>query len=305
MRLRTFTARTTSEAMAAVRTELGPDAIIVSTQNDGNGTSRVTAALDGAGPSAAQISTLSQAIEDALAFHAPPSELRAKLLDAAFDAPVEDAQDALATGLAACFRFASLAGREPRTILLAGTPGSGKTVTAAKLATREVLAGRRVRLVSTDRARAGGIAQLDAFARILRVPLETADDTAALAAIVSLADPEERLIIDTAGTNPFHAGDRRELAALIAAAMAEPVLMLPAGSEARDGGDAAQIFADLGCARAVITRLDTVQRLGSILAITDRAGLALAEAGIAPDIADGLLPLAAPLLAHLLLPKGP
>ena len=46
MRLRTFIGRSTAEAMAAVRAALGPDAVIVSAQDDGNGNTRVTAALD-------------------------------------------------------------------------------------------------------------------------------------------------------------------------------------------------------------------------------------------------------------------
>jgi len=42
MRLRTFTGRSTAEAMAAVRAALGPNAVIVSAQDDGSGSTRVT-----------------------------------------------------------------------------------------------------------------------------------------------------------------------------------------------------------------------------------------------------------------------
>ena len=51
MRLKTFNARTMSEAMKMVRDHLGEDAIIVSTQRgEGGKGGRLTAALDGADP---------------------------------------------------------------------------------------------------------------------------------------------------------------------------------------------------------------------------------------------------------------
>jgi flagellar biosynthesis protein FlhF len=54
----------------------------------------------------------------------------------------------------------------------------------------------------------------------------------------------------------------------------------------------------------VVSRLDTVRRLGSVMAVANSFSLGLAEAGIAPDIADGLVPFSPMLLARLLLPKG-
>jgi flagellar biosynthesis protein FlhF len=220
-------------------------------------------------------------------------------LQSALDTPLE----ALASGLAHSFRFAPITAQD-RAIVLVGPSGTGRTVTAAKLATRDILAGRRVRLISTDLARAGGIVQLEAFAKILGVPFATADSPAALGSLVTLADPKERVIIDTAGINPFSTGDRRELAAWIGASTAQPLLVFAAGADAADGIERAKIFADLGCSRAIVTQLDATRRLGSVLAMVEAAELSFAEAGIAADIADGLLPFTPALLARLLLPKG-
>ena len=303
MRLRTFTGRSTAEAMAAVRAALGPDAVIVSAQDDGAGNTRITAALDearGAAPEAPPVDTL---IAKALAFHGVAPSLREKLIDGVGAASRETPVESLAAALAGALRFAPLA-PDDRAILLVGAPGCGKSVTAAKLATRDVLAGKRVRLIGTDLARAGGIAQLAAFANLLDVPFAAAESPAALTALLARAGPQERLIIDSAGVNPFNAGDRREIAALIGASTAEPILVVAAGGEAIDGGERAQIFADLGCTRAIVTQLDATRRLGSTLTIAESAGLGIAEGGIAPDIADGLTPLTPGLLARLLLPKG-
>ena len=303
MRLRTFTGRSTSEAMAAVRSALGPEAVIVSSQDDGNGNTRVTAALDDHHASGVDIPPVDTVIGEALDFHEVRSLMRTMLISAALQSGLEAPSEALADALGHTLRFAPLTVKD-RAILLVGAPGAGKTVTAAKLATREVLAGKRVRLITTDLARAGGIAQLEGFAKILDVPLTTADGPAALGSVVTLADPKERLIIDTAGINPFNTADRRDVAAMIGASRSEPILVFAAGADAADGAERAQIFADLGCTRAIVTQLDATRRLGSLMTAISEANLAIAEAGIAPDIADGIVPFTSALLAHLLLPKG-
>ncbi len=54
-----------------------------------------------------------------------------------------------------------------------------------------------------------------------------------------------------------------------------------------------------GAGLLVATRLDLARRLGGVLAAAD-AGLAIAEAGIGPGAADGLVPLTPELLARRL-----
>lgn len=306
MRLRTFTGRTTTEAMGLVRAHLGPGAVIVSTQEDGLGGARVTAALDelAARPAPGAAPRFAQSIADALAFHGLAADASEAILDAACAQPAAGALDALAGGLASFCQFAPLTQKDRRALILVGPQGSGKTATAAKLAARAVLAGEPVRLVTTDLIRAGGVAQLETFARILGAPFQTADGPQRLAAVLAAADPSERVIIDTSGVNPFNTGDRRELDALIGGCDAEPVLVFAAGGDNAETVSMAETFRDLGCARAIVTRLDTVRRLGAVLGVARSLSRGLAEAGIAPDIADGLLPFTPMLLARLLLPKG-
>lgn len=291
------------EAMGLVRAHLGPGAVIVSTQEDESGGARVTAALDEM-KAAAPSPRLAKALAEALAFHGVPAAASEAIIAAAIPHHSESAHQALARGLASFGRFAPLNERERRALILVGPPGSGKTATAAKLAARAVLAGHRVRLITTDLVRAGGAAQLETFAKILQTPFETADGPQHLAAALAAAPPDERIIIDTSAANPFSTGDRRELDALIGGGDAEPILVFAAGGDQADTQAMAEIFRDLGCARAIATRLDAVRRLGAVLDVAHRLSRGLAEAGIAPDIADGLLPFTPLLLARLLLPKG-
>jgi flagellar biosynthesis protein FlhF len=81
------------------------------------------------------------------------------------------------------------------------------------------------------------------------------------------------------------------------------MLVLAAGTDALDAVDMARIFRDLGSTRMAVTRLDLTHRLGSVLAAAEGARLGFAEAGIAPDIADGLIPFTPATLARLLLAK--
>jgi flagellar biosynthesis protein FlhF len=302
MRLRTFTAATMSEAMAQVRARLGADAIIVSTEEGDDGAIRVTAAVEQPErPSPVVEPDVIDVLNEALSGHGLAPILVEKILCAALPFETDDPLLALSSAFATFFTFAPIETRRP--VLLVGPPGAGKTVSIAKLATRAVMAGQAVRLVTADTVRAGAIEQLEAFARVLQLQLHRAESAQRLAPIVAEAKPGEQLLIDTPGINPYSAGDRRELAVLIAESGAEPVLVLPAGGDAHDTVEMARIFRDLGATRLVVTRLDMVQRLGSVIAAADGLRLGFAEAGISPDIAKGLAAFNPVVLARLLLPK--
>ena len=88
--------------------------------------------------------------------------------------------------------------------------------------------------------------------------------------------------------------------ALIASADAATALVLPAGIDPAEATDLATAFAEQGASLLVATRLDMARRLGGVLAAAQAGGLALAEAGIGPGAADGLVPMTATLLADRL-----
>jgi flagellar biosynthesis protein FlhF len=306
MRLRSFSGRTMNEAMGLVRQHLGAEAIIVSTEEDDDGLMRITAALDSDfEPRPAPTRSAIDPIALALDGHGLLPDLTEKIAAAALPYDGEEPLVALSSALATLFPFKPVGAEDQaRRFFLAGPPGGGKTATTAKLAARAVFEGRRVRLVTADAARAGAVDQLAAFAKILNVPMHRAEDDAQLAAAVALGQPGELMLIDGPGINPFSTTERDEWKSLAAAANAEPLLVLPAGGDAVDTLELARAFAEDGCARLVVTRIDLSRRLGSIVAAADALRLPFAEAGLSPSIADGLHSFNPVLLARLLLSEG-
>lgn len=316
MRLKTFTADSTAEAMEMVRRTMGDDAIIVSSQTGADGNSvRVTAAIeedapapelnDEAAAEAGSPDDLADELRQALTYHGVPPRLTDRLVKGAVSHGGTSPVTALTRAIDARFDFRPLdlpvAGER---LLLIGPPGAGKTLTVAKLAARATLERKQVGVVTTDTKRAGGIEQLEAFTRILQLELKPAAGPEALSQVLGEIGRGVGVIVDTAGTNPFSNGEMSELETLIEAAGAEPVLVLPAGGDALESADAAAAFATLGCRRLLITRLDMVRRLGSVLAAADAGRLAFAGVSINPNVADGLNSLTPTAIARLLLPHA-
>jgi flagellar biosynthesis protein FlhF len=108
------------------------------------------------------------------------------------------------------------------------------------------------------------------------------------------------VLIDMPGTSPFDPSQNEEMAALANVADARIAVVLPAGLDGTEARETAEAFAGQSGEYLVTTRLDVARRLGCVLA-AGSAGLALAEAGIGPGAADGLVQMTADLLARRLL----
>ena len=187
--------------------------------------------------------------------------------------------------------------------MLVGPPGCGKTLAAAKLATRAILARRTATVLSTDTARAGGTEQLATFCDLLRLPLIKAENAATLERAVAGCADRDFVIIDSAGVNPHAGTELTLLGDLVAAAQAEPVLVLAAGGDAEEAADMGRAFAGLGTQRMILSRVDAARRLGGALAAA-AGGLAFAEMGDNPCIGYGLAPLDACTLGDVLMPRA-
>jgi len=319
MRLKLYRAASVAEAMALVRSDLGAEALILSTRRVANGI-ELTAALEPADlpddafsppaspPSPAPIETRDEpprpptqpqqsgaTTPKTLAFHGIPASLAARL-----------GGPDLAASLRAALRFGLLPiSDHGPPLLLVGMPGAGKTLSIARLATRLVLAGLKPMVITADGRRAGAAEELAAYTRLLGIGLVVASTPGTLVRALAERQPGTPVLIDTAGINPFAPAELAELGALATSAQAACVLVMPAGQDFAEAAEQAIAFGSLEARHLLPTRLDLTRRLGSILAAAAAADLILTEAGTGTGATDGLTPLTPEFLAERLALASP
>jgi len=323
MRLKSFTASTMKEAMNMIRETLGEDAIILSTREENGGkTVRVTAAIDkdteATMPKAmAEVgfddwdfheedqNDAAEEVGDALLRHAVPDELMNDILAHVNTMGLPDPRDAMLNALQTMFTFKPLPTKTyGRALMMVGPPGAGKTLAAAKIAARGALTGQRVAVITTDTIRAGGVEQLEAFTRLMKIDLKKAGTAKELKDRLAEIKGVDQIIIDTAGINPFDPESVKLIARLIGATECDPILVMPAGMDADESGEMARVFAMVGAKSMIPTRIDVARRLGSLLSAARQGGLNLAEVSATAKVADGLSPMSAARLTQLLLPRA-
>lgn len=313
MRLKSFHGSNLSEAMRLVREALGENAIIVATRDDDDGGVRVTAAIeDVAAGGSVSTPALAEAakpegtealetIAEALLRHQTPATLAEKLMASATQFANDDPILALGAAFDAHFKFQPITDDKPgKPLILIGPPGAGKTLCIAKFATRATLAKRPVTVVSTDFERAGGIEQLTAFTKLLKVNLMEIEDAHALRDLIAMQKASQ-VLIDTAGSNPFSEPERKYLQAMVGAAGSEATLVLPAGLDASEAFDITEAFRAIGAKRVLLTRLDITRRLGSALGAAYESKLPLANYTASSKVTEAPQPLNPVALARLVL----
>lgn len=313
MRLKSFHAKSMSEAMRQVRDALGDDAIIVSSKEEKGGWVKITAAVEqepvAPAPAAAakqpdfDAETSTEIITEALLRHRVATTVSDKILAAVMTRPEKEPKKLLSAAIKKVFSFTDLSFKKP--LVLVGPPGAGKTLMTAKLAARAVMDDDKPVVITTDIARAGGVEQLSAFLNIMKVPLETAEDAKGLKSVLADAPKNAPVIIDTGGLNPFDPQEMKALAKILHVAETVPTLVLPAGFDAEEAAEMALTFGVLGVKQFMPTRLDFARRIGGILSAADRGGLAFTEGSNTPNVAHGTIPLSPDVIAGLLIPHSP
>lgn len=306
MRIVSFLAPTSKQAMADLRASLGEDAIILATQTLDDGKVSVTGAVAEDGLDLADLLSPSSNNERSLEwlgaladFHEWPFRMRERIEPVLEEMSPADPEAVMTTLVQALFRFDRLPMNRQSPLMFSGPPGGGKTVTIAKLAASRVLEGRTVDILTLDIKRAGALDQISTLLAPLDlqpVPVQSPADLPRTIAKCS----SDLILVDMPSANPFDPSDLGAASNLAAQAEARLVLVLPAGQGYADSVEIGRSYAALGARNMVVTKLDAAQRFGGVLGAAE-AGLAFTEAGIGPVIGDGLRKLSADGMARLLL----
>ncbi len=308
-----------------VRDTLGDDAVIVATREEkGSRTVHVTAAIDPSPTPAFEIgrggttapssdwlqydaeedeSAIAEELTDVMLRHGVTEDVMDQVISCATVIGMEQPGIALIAAIEHLFSFRPLPSKATRKPVMAvGTPGSGKTLAIAKLAARSVMNGLKVAVVTTDTVRAGGVEQLEAFTKLLRVQLHKAGGPEELRDVLASLRNHDQILVDTSGLNPFNPDEVKYLSKLLNAADIDSYLVLAAGTDAEEAGEMARIFSQIGVNGLIPSRVDIARRLGSILSAAAQGQFAIADASNTPKVADGLVTLSPQSLSALLMP---
>tara|TARA_R110002095_G_scaffold214669_2_gene207165 strand:- start:1105 stop:2196 length:1092 start_codon:yes stop_codon:yes gene_type:complete len=301
MKLKTYICQSMDEALRKIRSELGDDAIIISSLNEGDSI-RVTAAcehipqnLDAPPkPQEPQYTALEtkNTLCQMLSYHGVPTNISEDLISET----CKLSQSILECGIGAVFKelytFSPLKfspkTTQPNQIMLAGPVGVGKTVTLAKIATEYRLLDKKVALISADYLKAGATEQIQAYATALEVPLTLVQTPTQLENLLSQGINGTTYLIDTPGTNPLNPSEISHLTDFILAAKQAPYLVLSAGADPYEMQETASAFKDLGSTRFFMTRFDAAKRFGGLLSILFKERLEFTAMSCGPEIGSRL-----------------
>jgi flagellar biosynthesis protein FlhF len=329
MHLKRYRSETVKDALRAVRAELGPDALVLSTRTVmatgvrgllGKREIEITAAAerhevpekrqpsspvgsDGASPRRA--TARKRAVERAV------NEIAARLQASGLDADLaeliaaqhpmnrrrgadlEGIKQTVATALAVL-----APGDEAYAPIevFVGPPGVGKTTTIAKIAAQErARQGQRLGLLSADGFRVGAIEQLRLYADILGAPFEAARTPDEFCR--ALADVKRPLLVDTAGRSPSDEVSKDMLRVLASRSDVRTHLVIPATTTARGAERLFERFADARPSRVALTRLDEADSIGALVSVLRERGVPLSYLGTGQNVPADLQRATSPLLA--------
>lgn len=147
-----------------------------------------------------------------------------------------------------------------------GPPGVGKTTTIAKIAAQARACGATpFGLIAADGFRVGAVEQLRIYAGIIGSPFHVARSGVELAA--ALEGGRRPLLVDTAGRSPRDTGSAEILDVLAGRSEVRRHLVLPAATSPGDARRVFDRFAPTRPDRLVLTRLDEVETIGPLLGV--------------------------------------
>lgn len=316
MKIKHFTAPTTTQAMSEIRAELGNDAVIISTESTADGVI-VTAAVEAEQNidfdinDKLEIAPSLQVYDDtlireSLEYHDVVPDVAGQILALSRQKHSQnntgDNPTLLSQALSQMYGFVSLIDEGSRNKIFLGSPGCGKSTVIAKVATQAKLKKVSTCIISTDNVRAGANQQLEAFSSILGVDFYCCKSSRELFDTVhNNQDRYKLLLIDTPGINPYIESEVNRIEELIDTIKADKILVHDAGRNTLEAIETAEIFTRLGANIILPTHLDMTRRIGSIISSAYCNHLSFCSGSVSSNIAKGLADITPISLAHLLL----
>ena len=188
-------------------------------------------------------------------------------------------------------------------IALVGSTGVGKTTTIAKLAARfsHIHGKRSVAMISTDHFRIGAQEQLQHFARLLELPLLTANTSEELSDRLDMLADKKLVLIDTAGMSQHDLRLSERFHRLQnSAPQVKPYLVLSANTQLAALNQTIKCFSKVQLAGAIVTKLDEAASLGGVITASIRHQLPLTYCGTGQRVPEDL----EPAKAHRMISKA-
>ncbi len=176
-------------------------------------------------------------------------------------------------------------------IALVGSTGVGKTTTIAKLAARfaHTHGKQSVALVTTDNFRIGAHEQLQHFARMLEIPLLTANTSEELTDRLKMLADKKLVLIDTAGMSQTDVRLSEQFHKLQhGSPEIRPYLVLSANTQLAALNETIKNFNKAKLAGAIITKIDESASLGGIITAAIRHNLPLSYCGTGQRVPEDL-----------------
>lgn len=307
MKIKTFTASSSMEALNLAREALGGDAIIISTETLEDGRLRMTAAVEEAEEinfDEAQELVVTETnprysdrlLRESLEYHSVLDLVKERILSRvrriSAEQQIYDDRRLLEICFAQMFSYQDILDLQNPLKLFMGSPGSGKSTAIAKMAAQAKLKNISCCIISTDNVRAGANRQLEAFAEILGQDFYFCKSDRNLYELLQKARSAYQLqLVDTPGINPFLSEEVKKVSALADAAGGMGILTLSAGTNTCEAIEIAEVFTEIGAKQLLPTRLDLTRRIGSLLSVASCCELSLGAASVSASIAAGLSPI--------------
>ena len=177
----------------------------------------------------------------------------------------------------------SYASQPPTVVLMAGLQGSGKTTSAAKLASWFRSQGRNPLLVGADLQRPAAVGQLRVLGQQLNVPVFSQPGDPVECARAGLAEARDKgrdvLIVDTAGRLAIDAEMMRQVAEISGAVSPHYTFLVVDAMTGQDAVTVAKAFDEtLAITGVILSKLDGDARGGAALSVKQVIGKPIAFA---------------------------